>query len=144
MVRRSESDRVRQVTDSGLETLKPHEREIFAVHAANGEADRDIELTLKSTVPDTDASPRHTDDLKPINFKWLAEPLWPPGNLADLPSCGERRASRSPPAENIPTPMDSEGLLATRRVAKKLGRFFCSRFVNQLTLVGGRTALTLA
>ena len=58
MVRRSESavsslvrTRVRQVTDSGLETLKPHERKIFAIHAASEEASPDIELTLNVNCP---------------------------------------------------------------------------------------------
>jgi L-alanine-DL-glutamate epimerase-like enolase superfamily enzyme len=55
-------------------------------------------------------------ELKPVNLKWLEEPLWPPENFDGLAEL--RKVSGVPIAagENIYTLMDFERLLAAMAV----------------------------
>jgi L-alanine-DL-glutamate epimerase-like enolase superfamily enzyme len=108
---------VRQAIEAGFDTLKLHEIEISAIRAARDEAGPDVDLTLDVNCPWTLTQARAiADDLKPINLKWLEEPLWPPENFGGLAQL--RRSTGIPIAagENISTLMDFERLLAARAV----------------------------
>jgi L-alanine-DL-glutamate epimerase-like enolase superfamily enzyme len=70
---------VRQAIEAGFRTLKLHEIELPAIRAAREEAGPDIELTLDVNCAWTlNEARRIAKELKPINLKWLEEPLWPP------------------------------------------------------------------
>jgi L-alanine-DL-glutamate epimerase-like enolase superfamily enzyme len=108
---------VRHAIEAGFRTLKLHEAELPAVRAAREEAGPDIELTLDVNCPWTlnEARPIAAE-LKPLNLKWLEEPLWPPENFNGLAEL--RRTSGIPIAagENVYTLMDFERLLAAKAV----------------------------
>lgn len=121
LVRHSDPSLVRvnvgQVIEAGFDTLKLHEIEVPAIRAAREEAGPAIALTLDVNCPWTLTQARAiADDLKPINLKWLEEPLWPPENFDGLAAL--RRASGIPIAagENVYTLMDFERLLAAQSV----------------------------
>jgi L-alanine-DL-glutamate epimerase-like enolase superfamily enzyme len=108
---------VRQAIEAGFDTLKLHEIQISAIRAARDEAGPDVDLTLDVNCPWTLTQARAiADDLKPINLKWLEEPLWPPENFGGLAQL--RRSTGIPIAagENISMLMDFERLLAARAV----------------------------
>lgn len=108
---------VRQAMEAGFDTLKLHEIELPAIRAARDESGPDVELTLDVNCPWTLTQARAmADDLKPIDLKWLEEPLWPPENFDGLAEL--RRVTGIPisAGENIYTLMDFERLLATRSV----------------------------
>jgi L-alanine-DL-glutamate epimerase-like enolase superfamily enzyme len=108
---------VRSAIERGFGTLKLHEVELPAIRAAREEAGPDIELTLDVNCPWTLNEARSiAEELKPLNLKWLEEPLWPPENFNGLEEL--RRTSGIPIAagENIYTLMDFERLLATKAV----------------------------
>ncbi|WP_375787002.1 mandelate racemase/muconate lactonizing enzyme family protein [Bradyrhizobium sp. Pha-3] len=103
---------VRRALDAGFNTLKLHEIELPAIHAAREEAGPNAALMLDVNCPWTLTEARAiADDLKPINLKWLEEPLWPPENFDGLARL--RRLSGIPIAagENVYTAMDFERLL---------------------------------
>jgi L-alanine-DL-glutamate epimerase-like enolase superfamily enzyme len=108
---------VRQAIEAGFRTLKLHEVELPAVRAAREEAGPDIELTLDVNCPWTLNEARSiAEEFKPLNLKWLEEPLWPPENFSGLAEL--RRTSGIPIAagENVYTLMDFERLLAAKAV----------------------------
>ncbi|WP_342724685.1 mandelate racemase/muconate lactonizing enzyme family protein [Bradyrhizobium sp. B097] len=108
---------VRQAIDAGFRTLKLHEIEFPAIRAAREEAGPDIELTLDVNCPWTLYEARQmADDLRPVDLKWLEEPLWPPENFDGLAAL--RRTTGIPLAagENVYTLMDFERLLAAGAV----------------------------
>lgn len=108
---------VRRAIDAGFSTLKLHEIELAAVRAGREEAGPDIELTLDVNCPWSLNEARSiAHELRPINLKWLEEPLWPPENFGGLAEL--RRTSGIPIAagENVYTLMDFECLLATKAV----------------------------
>jgi L-alanine-DL-glutamate epimerase-like enolase superfamily enzyme len=108
---------VRQAIEAGFRTLKLHEVELAAIRAAREEAGPEIELTLDVNCPWTlnEARPI-AEELKPLDLKWLEEPLWPPENFNGLAEL--RRTSGIPIAagENVYTLMDFERLLAANAV----------------------------
>jgi L-alanine-DL-glutamate epimerase-like enolase superfamily enzyme len=108
---------VRQAIEAGFRTLKLHEIEPAAIHAAREEAGADVELTLDVNCPWTLTEARASAaGLKAINLKWLEEPLWPPENFDGLAEL--RRTSGIPLAagENVYTLMDFERLLRAKAV----------------------------
>ena len=108
---------VRQAIEAGFGTLKLHEIELSAIRAAREEAGSNIELTLDVNCPWSLNEARSiAKELKPINLKWLEEPLWPPENFDGLAEL--RKSSGIPIAtgENVYTLMDFERLLAARAV----------------------------
>jgi L-alanine-DL-glutamate epimerase-like enolase superfamily enzyme len=108
---------VRQALEAGFGTLKVHEIELPAIRAAREEAGPHVALTLDVNCPWTWTQARaFVEHLKPINLKWLEEPLWPPENFDGLAEL--RRASGIPIAagENVYTLMDFERLLAANAV----------------------------
>lgn len=108
---------VRQAIEAGFETLKLHEIELPAIRAARDESGPDAELMLDVNCSWTLTQARAiADDLKPIDLKWLEEPLWPPENFEGLAEL--RRMTGVPIAagQNIYTLMDFERLLASRSV----------------------------
>ena len=108
---------VRRAIDAGFGTLKLHEIELAAVHAAREEAGPDIQLTLDVNCPwSLDEARLFAEELRPVKLKWLEEPLWPPENFGGLAEL--RRTSGIPIAagENIYTLMDFERLLETKAV----------------------------
>ena len=121
LARYSDPSLVRQNVRTGLEagfgTLKLHEIELPAIHAAREEAGPHIELTLDVNCPWTLAEARaRAEELRAVGLKWLEEPLWPPENFDGLAEL--RRTSGIPIAagENISTLMDFERLLARSAV----------------------------
>ena len=108
---------VRRAIDAGFGTLKLHEIELAAVHAAREEAGPDIELTLDVNCPwSLDEARLFAEELRSVKLKWLEEPLWPPENFSGLAEL--RRTGGIPIAagENIYTLMDFERLLETKAV----------------------------
>jgi L-alanine-DL-glutamate epimerase-like enolase superfamily enzyme len=108
---------VRQAIDAGFRTLKLHEIELPAIHAARNEAGSEIALTLDVNCPWTLYEAREmAQELKAVDLKWLEEPLWPPENFDGLAEL--RRTSGVPLAagENVYTLMDFERLLAAKAV----------------------------
>jgi L-alanine-DL-glutamate epimerase-like enolase superfamily enzyme len=108
---------VQQAIEAGFDTLKLHEIELPAIRAARDESGPDVALMLDVNCPWTLAQAHAVaDDLKPIDLKWLEEPLWPPENFDGL---AELRSGTGIPiaaGENIYTLMDFERLLAAKAV----------------------------
>src|ERR1700722_12500382 len=76
---------VRQAIEAGFRTLKLHEIGLPAIRAAREEAGPEIELTLDVNCAWTlNEARRMAKELKPINLKWLEEPLCPPENFKGL------------------------------------------------------------
>ena len=121
LVRYSEPSRLRaafrRAIEAGFRTLKLHEIELAAIRAAREEAGPGIELTLDVNCPWTlnEARPM-AEELKPLDLKWLEEPLWPPENFSGLAEL--RRITGIPIAagENVYTLMDFERMLAAKAV----------------------------
>jgi L-alanine-DL-glutamate epimerase-like enolase superfamily enzyme len=108
---------VRRAIDAGFRTLKLHEIELAAIRAAREEAGPDIELTLDVNCPWTLHEARKiAQELKPIDLKWLEEPLWPPENLDGLAALRKTGGIPIAAGENVYTLMDFERLLAAGAV----------------------------
>jgi L-alanine-DL-glutamate epimerase-like enolase superfamily enzyme len=108
---------VRQAFEAGFRTLKLHEIALPAIRAAREEAGSEVELTLDVNCPWTlYKAQQMAEELKPVDLKWLEEPLWPPENFDGLAEL--RKSSGIPIAagENVYTLMDFERLLAAGAV----------------------------
>lgn len=108
---------VRRQIDAGFQALKLHEIDLMAIRAAREEAGPDVELINDVSCSWTLTEARAVgQELKPVNLKFLEEPLWPPENFDGLAEL--RRTSAIPigAGENVSTLMEFERMLAARAV----------------------------
>jgi L-alanine-DL-glutamate epimerase-like enolase superfamily enzyme len=107
----------RRAIDAGFRSLKLHEIEFSAIHAAREEAGLEVELMLDVNCPWTLTEARaRAEELKEIRLKWLEEPLWPPENYDGLAQLRKTCCIPIAAGENVSTLMDFERLMATGAV----------------------------
>jgi L-alanine-DL-glutamate epimerase-like enolase superfamily enzyme len=110
-------ENVRRALRSGYHRLKLHEIDINCVRAAREAAGDDVEIMLDVNCPwSVREALDMTRKLRPLNLKWLEEPVWPPENYAGLARV--RRDGGIPVAagENASTLMDFQHLLEANAV----------------------------
>jgi L-alanine-DL-glutamate epimerase-like enolase superfamily enzyme len=108
---------VRRAIDAGFRTLKLHEIELSAIRAAREEAGPDVALTLDVNCAWALSEARaRALDLKPIELKWLEEPIWPPENYQGLAELRKTSGIPLAASENVSTLLDFERLLAAAAV----------------------------
>jgi L-alanine-DL-glutamate epimerase-like enolase superfamily enzyme len=111
------SANVARALRDGFRHLKLHEIDVESVRAARETAGDDIEITLDVNCP---WSVREALDmaerLRPLNLRWLEEPVWPPENYSGLARV--RQEGRIPVAagENASTLMDFQHLFEAKAV----------------------------
>jgi L-alanine-DL-glutamate epimerase-like enolase superfamily enzyme len=108
---------VRQALDAGFTSLKLHEAELRAVHAAREEARSDVEIMLDVNCAWT-VNQVHgvAQDLRDVRLKWLEEPVWPPENYDGLAHVRRTEGVPLAAGENVLTLMDFDRLLRARAV----------------------------
>ena len=107
---------VRRAVDAGFTGVKLHERQLPIIIAASEEAGPDVDLMVDVNCAWTvDQTLAYAKKLRPLNLKWLEEPVWPPENYSGL---AEVRRAGVPIAagENIGTLMDFDRLLDSAAV----------------------------
>ena len=108
---------VRQALDAGFKSLKLHEKELSAVHAAREEAGADVEIMLDVNCAWTVNQVRGlAEDLRGFRLKWLEEPVWPPENYHGLARVRKTDGIPIAAGENVPTVMDFVRLLCAEGV----------------------------
>jgi L-alanine-DL-glutamate epimerase-like enolase superfamily enzyme len=104
---------VRQALDAGFRSIKLHEKELPAVHAARDEAGPDVALMLDVngawTVNQAQAK---AEELSAIRLTWLEEPAWPPENYDGLARLRQTSGIPVAAGENVPALMDFDRLMA--------------------------------
>jgi L-alanine-DL-glutamate epimerase-like enolase superfamily enzyme len=108
---------VREVIDAGFTSLKLHDRDFAAIHAARQEVGLDVEIMVDVNCAWTVNQVRRlAKDLRPLRLKWLEEPIWPPENFSGL---ARVRATGDIPiaaGENVLTVMEFDRLLRAEAV----------------------------
>jgi L-alanine-DL-glutamate epimerase-like enolase superfamily enzyme len=110
-------DAVQRAKREGFATLKLHEIEIPAMHAAREEAGPHMALTLDVNCPWTlEQAKAFADILRTLDLKWLEEPLWPPENFDGLAQLRSATGIPIAAGENVYTLMDFERLLRAQAI----------------------------
>jgi L-alanine-DL-glutamate epimerase-like enolase superfamily enzyme len=102
---------------SGYRHLKLHEIDVNCVRAAREAAGDDVEIMLDVNCP---WSVREALDmakqLRPLNLRWLEEPVWPPENYSGLARVRAEGGIPIAAGENASTVMDFQHLLEAKAV----------------------------
>jgi L-alanine-DL-glutamate epimerase-like enolase superfamily enzyme len=108
---------VTRALSGGYRHLKLHEIDVNCVRAAREAAGDDIEIMLDVNCP---WSVREALDiakkLRPLNLRWLEEPVWPPENYSGLARVRQEAGIPIAAGENASTTMDFQHLLETKAV----------------------------
>ncbi|XVU27792.1 mandelate racemase/muconate lactonizing enzyme family protein [Actinoplanes sp. CA-054009] len=109
-------DAVRRAVAAGFTGVKLHEKQLPAIVAARDAAGPGVDLMVDVNCAWTvERALAYTKDLRPLNLKWLEEPVWPPENFSGLARV--RRAGVPIAAgENVGTLMDFDRLLGAEAV----------------------------
>jgi len=103
---------VRRALDSGYRHLKLHEIDIDCIRAAREEAGDDIGLMLDVNCPwSVREALDMAEQLRPLNPRWLEEPVWPPENYSGLAQVRQQGGIPVAAGENASTLMDFQHLL---------------------------------
>jgi hypothetical protein len=104
---------VQRAVNSGFRHLKLHEVDVEVI-APREAAGPGVEITLDVNAPWTVREALDmTEKLRPLNLRWIEEPVWPPENYSGL---AMRQQGGIPVAgENASTLMDFQHLLRSRR-----------------------------
>src|SRR5690349_6607649 len=101
----------------GFRNVKLHEIEVNCVRAAREAAGDDVEIMLDVNCP---WSVREALDmakqLRPLNLRWLEEPVWPPENYSGLARVRAEGGIPIAAGENASTVMDFQHLLEAKAV----------------------------
>jgi L-alanine-DL-glutamate epimerase-like enolase superfamily enzyme len=96
----------------GFRHLKLHEVDFETIRAACEAAGPGVEITLDVNCPWTVREALDmTEKLRPLNLRWIEEPVWPPENYAGLATVRKQGGIPVAAGENASTLMDFQHLL---------------------------------
>jgi L-alanine-DL-glutamate epimerase-like enolase superfamily enzyme len=108
---------VERALKSGYRHLKLHEIDVNCVRAAREAAGDDVEIMLDVNCPwSVREALDMTNRLRPLNLRWLEEPVWPPENYSGLARVREEGGIPIAAGENASTLMDFQHLLEAKAV----------------------------
>jgi L-alanine-DL-glutamate epimerase-like enolase superfamily enzyme len=110
-------ENVARALRSGYRHLKLHEIDVACVRAARETAGDEVEIMLDVNCPwSVREALDMTEKLRPLNLRWLEEPVWPPENYAGLAEVRAKGGIPIAAGENASTLMDFQHLLEAKSV----------------------------
>jgi L-alanine-DL-glutamate epimerase-like enolase superfamily enzyme len=103
---------VQRAVNSGFRHLKLHEVDVDVIRAACEAAGPGVEITLDVNAPWTVREALDmTEKLRPLNLRWIEEPVWPPEDYSGLARVRAHGGIPVAAGENASTLMDFQHLL---------------------------------
>ncbi|KKX66495.1 mandelate racemase/muconate lactonizing enzyme family protein [Pseudomonas putida] len=103
---------VQRAVNSGFRHLKLHEVNADVIRAACEAAGPGVEITLDVNAPwSVREALDMTEKLRPLNLRWIEEPVWPPEDYAGLARVRQQGGIPVAAGENASTLMDFQHLL---------------------------------
>jgi L-alanine-DL-glutamate epimerase-like enolase superfamily enzyme len=110
-------ENVARALRDGFRHLKLHEIDLECIKIARETAGDDIDITLDVNCPWTVREALDmADKLRPLNLRWLEEPVWPPENYSGLARVRQEGPIPVAAGENASTLMDFQHLLEAKAV----------------------------